>query len=459
MPFGGVMLHSLLISNFKSYGESVFVDFHANRSNSHLETLYTDQYQSRAPRITRYNILFGPNGSGKSNLIEAVAFFRYVITRGVPKKGTDMLLNAFHGQTLGTVGSFCVCFTLSEVKQVITYSLSVDYRQHCLVAEKLSLGKHSVYSWVLNDDGFPQASVKTSFFSTKSDREAFIRKVDDFEAAKRPDETLLHVLCATKKDVSKLNGTEVFFRPILSFFSKIIIFSPMPHEYADIKDVLAGDGVNTDSVMRILQQLGIKARKIRLEQVSIEAFSEETGISVQDLEELSVELKKDIEPGEKKHFIYLNRPFYYGLENDRLTFYKLVLEYENRIKLDFVAESSGNQKIINMAPIIFAGSPRDAVFLIDEIDRSLHSSLVKELVRKIISTNAASTRQFVFTAHDPNLLDVNLLRKDELFFAANVNNQTVVKRLDETGIRIDRDIRKKFIDGKITADSATSSDQ
>lgn len=102
-----------------------------------------------------------------------------------------------------------------------------------------------------------------------------------------------------------------------------------------------------------------------------------------------------------------------------------------------------------MIPIIFAGSPDDAVFLIDEVDRSLHTSLVKNIIKLIVDSNKSSLRQFLFTAHDPNLLDVTMVRKDELFFVENIDNQSRIIKLDETNIRIDRNIKKKYIDGKI----------
>lgn len=73
----------------------------------------------------------------------------------------------------------------------------------------------------------------------------------------------------------------------------------MPHEYEDIKDVLTGDDVNTDSVMRTLRTLGIKAKRLSLERVPTNVFADEVGIPAKDLEELTVSLKKEVEEGEK----------------------------------------------------------------------------------------------------------------------------------------------------------------
>ncbi len=58
------------------------------------------------------------------------------------------------------------------------------------------------------------------------------------------------------------------------------------------------------------------------------------------------------------------------------------------------------------------------VFVIDEIDRSLHTLLTRKLLETCLASCTAHSRsQLLFTTHDVLLMDQNLLRRDELWVA------------------------------------------
>ena len=55
-------------------------------------------------------------------------------------------------------------------------------------------------------------------------------------------------------------------------------------------------------------------------------------------------------------------------------------------------------------------------YVIDELDRSLHPTLVRALVSKII-TDKNMKGQLIFTTHDAGLLDGKVFSNDEIWFA------------------------------------------
>ena len=55
-------------------------------------------------------------------------------------------------------------------------------------------------------------------------------------------------------------------------------------------------------------------------------------------------------------------------------------------------------------------------YVIDELDRSLHPTLVRALVSRIINDKNMKG-QLVFTTHDAGLLDGQVFRNDEIWFA------------------------------------------
>ena len=444
------MFQEISIANFKSYAKKVVLNFQANKSGSLLSNLFVTGPIKKPIRITKYNLMFGPNGGGKSNIIEAIGFFRYVIVSRMPQRNVDDLPNAFYKKEVGEEGSFSAIYYEEDTAEQIQYSISVNYKQHCITKESLKIGKVDLYNWEIDENGFPSIIYNLKAFSFKNERDELSFAIKKYSGVKYQNHSLLSTLSSLDTDASKINTVEAFFRKIIKPFFKLVVLSPSPKRYEDLKDVSTGEGADVEHIMTELKKLDIQAKRIRLEKIKTEDMAEEIGIPTSSLEEISSVLKKDINPGEKKHVILSSQPYYYGLENDEIVFYQTIFDYGNGVALPFDAESTGNQKIINIVPLLFGkDSKRGYTFLIDEIDRSLHTSLVKKLIQEIIKNGTDSTSQYFFTAHDSNLLDINIFRKDELFFLENNNHSSNIFRLDETSIRIDRDIKKKYIRGEI----------
>ncbi len=86
--------------------------------------------------------------------------------------------------------------------------------------------------------------------------------------------------------------------------------------------------------------------------------------------------------------------------------------------LDFVDESEGTRKLFALAGPIFEIIAKGQVLIVDELDRSLHALLVRQLIwifqNPDLNRNGA---QLIFTTHDTSLLDSELLRRDQIWFA------------------------------------------
>jgi hypothetical protein len=91
---------------------------------------------------------------------------------------------------------------------------------------------------------------------------------------------------------------------------------------------------------------------------------------------------------------------------------------------DFADESEGTQKLFSLAGPIFEILEKGQVLVVDELDRSLHALLVRQLVAMFqdpdVNTNGA---QLIFTTHDTSLLDSEILRRDQIWFAEKNEDQ------------------------------------
>jgi AAA15 family ATPase/GTPase len=82
-------------------------------------------------------------------------------------------------------------------------------------------------------------------------------------------------------------------------------------------------------------------------------------------------------------------------------------------------------------PVFLEVILKDKIYVIDEIERSVHPLLIKELLNKFLS-DKETKGQIVFTTHESSLLDQNILRRDEIWFAEkNKQDSTELYPLSE----------------------------
>jgi AAA15 family ATPase/GTPase len=122
--------------------------------------------------------------------------------------------------------------------------------------------------------------------------------------------------------------------------------------------------------------------------------------------------------------------------------------------LDLEDESDGTRKLMSIAPAIESVLSKGGLLLVDEIDRELHPMLVNLIVSKFQSkrTNPNSA-QIIFTTHNTELLSMELLRKDQLYFTDKRQEDGVSElySISDFSTRTTDNIRKGYLLGKYGA--------
>ena len=123
-------------------------------------------------------------------------------------------------------------------------------------------------------------------------------------------------------------------------------------------------------------------------------------------------------------------------------------------QLELEDESDGTRKLMSIAPAIESALVRGGVLLVDEIERDLHPMLVDFIVSKFQSkrTNPHGA-QIIFTTHNTELLNMELLRKDQLYFVDkdSEDGASELYTISEFSTRTTDNIRKGYLIGKYGA--------
>ena len=98
-----------------------------------------------------------------------------------------------------------------------------------------------------------------------------------------------------------------------------------------------------------------------------------------------------------------------------------------------------------------AGEGSERVYVVDEIDRCLHSMLTTKVIQDFLDTAGRnSRRQLLFTTHDLLLMDQSLMRRDEMFITERGENgaSELICLNDFDGLRFDKDLLRSYLDGR-----------
>lgn len=120
-------------------------------------------------------------------------------------------------------------------------------------------------------------------------------------------------------------------------------------------------------------------------------------------------------------------------------------------KYEYGEESDGTQRVIELLDVIL-NDDEDKVFVGDELDRSLHPQMTIKFVETFLKFSVEKATQMIITTHESNLMDLNILRGDEIWFAEKEqDNNTKLYTLEKFKIRYDKVVSKDYLAGRYGA--------
>jgi len=136
--------------------------------------------------------------------------------------------------------------------------------------------------------------------------------------------------------------------------------------------------------------------------------------------------------------------------------YDEVNNFKKLKSFDLGLESDGTQKLLALSAPIIDTLVEGSILVIDELDNSMHTDLVKAIIKLFNSKETnPNNAQLIFTTHDTNLLDQELFRRDQIWFTQkNIYGITELYSLVEYGkgkARDDLVLEKNYLEGKFGA--------
>ena len=386
-------------------------------------------------RILKTSVLFGPNASGKSNLVKAVEFAKNIAVLGLNE--TVIAKNNFRIDNVSIDKPCVLQFDFISNNKIYNYGFAFSFKTASFISEWLyriesketcvferEVGKTLHTDLKFSDDNKTRLSI---YSEDLADNKSLLSEITDHKLQQETD--------------------FADFYNVLDWFGKLIIIFPTS-KYSRMEKIMM-----KDSLIKIGEYLnrfdtGVEGLKDDVKPCD-EMFNELN----EDVRTVIISnAKKFLDEGQK------NRTYNFGIgenrfcvtkENDTLMASKVLFNHGNEDALfDFEDESDGTKRLFDLIPLLSIKN-ESYVILIDEIDRSFHTKITKEFIKAFLGKSECNNSQIIVTTHDLNLMDLELLRQDEIWFVERgVDHSSKMYSLSKFQARFDKAVAKDYLLGR-----------
>ncbi|WP_339145210.1 AAA family ATPase [Pseudoalteromonas galatheae] len=434
------MLMKFRVSNFRSFKDDIEFSMEPTREKVHRDSHLFSVKESTNKDLLRTAVLFGANASGKSNFIRAFEFAKKIVTKGLRPKQSIACPYFKLDQSYKNKSSIFYFEVLAGKKM---YSYEFHLSTESVVFEQLKeLTKSSeklLFSRTSNEGG---AVVEFSNYLEKQHKSILDNITFVAEGTRRNQLFLTETLERNLK----------LFEPVYDWFNDTIkIFSPTSIGHG-IEFRIGQDERFTKFLRELLSSFDPSIADIKSELGDAELASEIPARVLQDIE-------SELDEGDAVFMANIvdgNRSVILK-QDDELKILKICIERtcqnnDGVAIFELEEESDGTRRLIDLAPLFFELLYTDkmVVALIDELDRSLHPLATKILLEVFLkkSSQNQSLSQVIISTHNSTLLDLELLRKDEIWLMDKREGGSQLLSLQRNfSPRYDRDIRKEYLEG------------
>ncbi len=393
-------------------------------------------------------VIYGANGAGKSNFVNALAFLENLVLRGTePKKPIGR--RAFLLDKVSP--SQPTEFTAQFVEEGRVYVFGCRVNDRLVDAEWLSLlrdGREiSIYerSTSANEEVTIEAGpvLKDDTWGNHAKALALTK------VGVLPNQLFLH---AVGKSLREQDQGSILAGALRWFADRLTIV-PASAPFSMLAQLVAQDQRFTEFAGDFLRKVATGVNRLRVDTAQVEeGLLTSMGSLVQHLiEDMPAGQTTSISKPDRSELIVQKG------EGTKLQLRTLQSEHVaadgTRVTLPFAEESDGTQRLTHLLPALHAICQKPGLFVIDEIDRSLHPLLAKGFVRAFLQACAGKGSQLIFTTHDTTFLDLDLLRRDEVWFAnkQQPSGATELYSLADYKVRTDLKIDKAYLQGRFEA--------
>lgn len=438
------MLIRISVENFKSFDQKEELSM---ISSSKMQGNKTHRMKIKQTQLLKNAVVYGANASGKSNLVAAFAFIETVLMEGIPVgSGNDFCRNKEGNKTRESV--FELQFTVGDT--FYAYGFSAILSQRRITEEWLYelMQDGSAHQLFLRKGGnAPVLGEVVSLSAAEKNR--FAVYAEDFSE----NETHLFLAEMNRGKKYVKNSKLMFFVQAFGWIiNNIIVINPN----MGISNTEAYyNEESLENISKLVQTFDTGITDIKTRQITVDEMSKM--IPAEVVNGIFVHLKAQMQVTNLSsiHMTWRVEGGFFNIrieENSEPEITTLVLKHGNSVfDFNFVEESDGTKRLFDLIDMLLTDRP-DAVFVVDELERSLHPKLTEHFLKLFMEAHDGIRMQLVFTTHEDTIMDQSLFRRDEIWFVErDADNASKIYSLDRFKERYDKKLSKAYLEGRYGA--------
>ncbi|WP_440444883.1 AAA family ATPase [Phascolarctobacterium sp.] len=392
------MLIQFSVENYLSIKDKVVLSLLASKDKEHPDFLIN--YDNK--KCLKSAVIYGANASGKSNVLNAFWFMvNYVLTSHNQQLHMPIGRTAFKFDdfTAAKPSSFEVIFTVDAIRYAYGFS----------VTDTLVVDEYLYY--------YPNGRQAIIFERKNTKEYKFTVDVEEQNMLKeRTSANKLYLSVASNWSYSKVI-------PVLEWFASCQILTK--------RSIADAYGLNARN-LRDEEYRSVIAGMLQVADFGIKA------LEIRDFQGLGSLI------ADKQSYNNIETVHTVVDENGKEKFYNL----------NMTEESDGTNSYFKVIGIVRKALDKGTLLVADEIDAHLHPLLTKHLISLFNSAEFnPHGAQLVFTSHNTNLLDLDIMRRDQIWFTEKNENTaaTDLFSLDDFSVRKDTKIERGYLIGRYGA--------
>lgn len=410
------MLLEFTVRNFLSIKDEVTLNMVASKDDSFKDNTFVYENGKSEKRALKTAVLYGSNASGKTNILKAMGFVSALINKSHEMQQGRMINRMpfkLDRRCLLEPSEFKIVFMHESIKYLYMFSVTeTEVVEECLYyypnGRQSTIFERNKDEYKFTVDIERQAELKQKFHS-KNKLFISTESLWEYEKAKAP------------------------FKWLSEYFNVFI-------DHKDLEGYTRRN-ISGDADMKGVIKKYLKFADFDIEDIFIENKKKDdvSLIGVFDLfeDENDLNLMKNIT--DDVQFIHK------GIDEKGK---------EISVPLKLSEESDGTQKYFGILGPFLEVLKNGYTIVIDELDIRLHTLLVIKLVQLFLNPNInKNNAQLIFSTHDTNLLDEDILRRDQIWFVEKKKDRStdLYSLYDFGGVRKSERIEKGYLQGKYGA--------
>jgi len=428
------MLKRFTVENFSSFKEKNSLDLTAGRT----EVLQHHIVNFKKVKLLKSAIIYGANASGKSNLIKAIDFAKNIIENTLNNVNTNKKYFRLDKNSKDKLTEFVFEIEIDEKFYNYGFNLFLD--------------KKKIYEeWL-----YEISSKKSDKIFSRKDNLIELGKSlknksikNRFEIYAEDMKNQTHQLFLSEIAQKKLDNDciQVINKLYKWFEDKLVII--YPHTKFNPVSLIVSDTKLIEQFKKYLKNFDTGIRDI----TTIE--EKDLKKALKDIsDDIVTDIENDLNKKDKLNVLLTTPEGSFIItkdENRDIIVKKLGLIHQAEVDdiFELKDESDGTKRLFDFIPLISKFND-DFTILIDEFDRSLHPKLTKVFFELFYDTS--NKTQIITTTHESNLLDLELVRRDEIWFIEkDKNGASKLFSLNQFKERYDKKITKSYLLGRYGA--------